>query len=480
MINLFLIGLVISTFINLLTGKKPLNLYCGLLGFSGEIPFSPDKIKLLMLYNQTRGEDSCGYYNHKEHIDPLHRITKRRGKASETIIPDSKIAPTNLLIGHTRKATCGLGDKGKVNNAHPFLIGNWVGAHNGVLSNLNALIKEYGFDSGDIEVDSQIFIEYINAFNNFEILKDFDGSAALLFTDVSNNFDTLYAYKNSKRPLYRGLFKKGDKKGMYLSSIKESLQAIGCTKISPIADETLYTIEAGEIQDTKRYNSKPIKWRHNPTVKKEEKSSDILLPEVSSSEKQISFNQGKLNKSNTAFKRASSSSYEYDEAPIKIKNRKEVSFYQEKDDSGKKWEVRVHDDYTVLKIRKNSDIPLQVAAEEIVYCSRRAMYIHVTYFIDGSYNEVKIQEPHVTEKIEVKPKEEDSGEDKVKEVETELGTDFINCTSGWYGKLFDFKNKLKQESEFHGYEGNNDLTELEEVLNNMEELMGIIGSQCEV
>jgi len=70
-------------------------------------------------------------------------------------------------------------------------------------------------------------------------LKDFEGAAGLLWTKVKDNeFDKLYAFRNKERPLYRGIIKgEGaliENRGMYLSSIEDSLSAIGSSNAPSI------------------------------------------------------------------------------------------------------------------------------------------------------------------------------------------------------------------------------------------------------
>src|SRR5882757_9456415 len=88
---------------------------CGLIGFSGADIVDEYKLKLIMLYNMSRG-------NHASGISINNRITK------EAMAMDSFLAkwilkfsptPTTTIIAHTRQASTGIDSKDP-KNAHPF------------------------------------------------------------------------------------------------------------------------------------------------------------------------------------------------------------------------------------------------------------------------------------------------------------------------------------------------------------------------
>lgn len=234
--NLSIEWLILIFFVwNIIFGFKGRNyLYCGLVGFSGEGNASPDKLKILMLWNFfERGRDATGIYNPKQGlVKSAHDVRSYMKELSD--IDD------NLFIGHVRASTVG-GNVTK--NAHPFHIGNVIMAHNGTLIEFTALSKELGMKIRDWDVDSQILAYGLNKFSGFEVLNMFLGAAALLWVDKRRP-GRLLAYRNKERPLYRGK----REEGMYISSIEESLEAIGCDNIKEFTENNVYSINNGKVE----------------------------------------------------------------------------------------------------------------------------------------------------------------------------------------------------------------------------------------
>lgn len=211
---------------------------CGIIGYIGKQPFDIDKIKVLIMYNLSRGTDSCGFYS------PNNGVIKESSSA-DMFLSKQNIKSDFVFLGHTRAATVG----GKTKeNAHPFQYDNTYTVHNGTLKNHWSLLSRDKISSKDFNVDSQVLSYYLS--KNFDILKEYDGAAAILHYKESTK-DILYAYKDSERPLYRGRL--GD--GFYFSSLEESLYAIGCSKIHELKNGYLYSIRNdGQVQTSKITN----------------------------------------------------------------------------------------------------------------------------------------------------------------------------------------------------------------------------------
>lgn len=262
--------IILSYFIYLFSIKRTNNLYCGLFGYSGSIPPDMTAVKILGMYNIARGTDSCGILIDNE----LHKGVGIENNWIKFIeknkLPDPKEDYT--IIGHTRKSTMGAHTK---DNAHPFAFYQndkqadtfFFGAHNGVISNTDDLCKNYNLLESDYDVDSQVLLAIISGMKtnkkNVEVFKEYKGAAALLFKWVDEP-NTLYAfhgksltYKTSavaveERPLY--YYKVRGKDQVYLSSIKESLMAIGGNdeSVKEVEHNKIYRLHAGKVQILKQ------------------------------------------------------------------------------------------------------------------------------------------------------------------------------------------------------------------------------------
>lgn len=206
---------------------------CGIAAYSGKGNFNLDKIKLLLTYNTLeRGDDSLGFYS------PNNGLYKKAGKPVD-LIPKSNIKEDNYFIGHVRAGTVGAKtDK----NAHPFQFEELIGVMNGTTTNHWALTVKYGLKPVDYNVDSEAIFAIIQNQKNFKVLGELAGGCAIVVADTKNP-NILYAYRNNDRPLYRGNLNDG----MYISSIKESLEIIGCEKVQEFKPNSVYTIINGEV-----------------------------------------------------------------------------------------------------------------------------------------------------------------------------------------------------------------------------------------
>ncbi len=226
---------------------------CGISASSGRFKYDLEKLMLLILYNQSRGEDSTGMWAQG------HGIAKVSGPASETLLPGVQLPESNMVFVHNRQATGSQQGRKDKKNAHPFRYGKIVGCQNGGVKNGFQLGKKHELDYLKMDVDSMIIYAVMNKLkekdpkSNYieDTIKQIEGPMALVFTDEDQP-DTLYCYRNSERPLYRGVIKlKKDEQQMYMSSIEDSLHAISCTDIQEFKENYLYKIQFGKIESTK-------------------------------------------------------------------------------------------------------------------------------------------------------------------------------------------------------------------------------------
>lgn len=209
---------------------------CGIFGWSVKPGALSDVQKaalaaVLAVSNDNRGGDSWGFCSSVE--DNLLDI--KRGL--KEIAPQALVlSSADTLIAHTRKATTG---EKTVENAHPFEIGDIIGAHNGTISNHDDLKKKYKRES--FKVDSMHLFAHISEGRRF---KDIAGYGAIEWME-RNKPHAVFLCK-----LYNGdlnIYGIGDPdmpEGIIWSSKKDHLEtAITSARIVAFA----YTVSVGQV-----------------------------------------------------------------------------------------------------------------------------------------------------------------------------------------------------------------------------------------
>ena len=221
---------------------------CGIFGFSGIDTKAYRKTvamksRVLAFFNNSRGGHATGIYT------PEMGITKRSTDVNKFFEDVGDLKVSTLLIGHTRFSTHGARTE---ENAHPFQLGgdklgegNIILAHNGVLSNYLTVLQRYGLTSLQYPVDSMA-AGLLIAREGEEKLQDLSGAMSLCYTKLTHPDGSpdgrLYLQRRTN-PLFVGFCKEG----MYFSSLKDSLDSIGCRDIATLEEHTIYVIDKGEL-----------------------------------------------------------------------------------------------------------------------------------------------------------------------------------------------------------------------------------------
>lgn len=173
---------------------------CGHVGIAGNLQFADEaRIKKLLIFDYFRGPDSTGFAavtpggGYKVAKIASHPIDLFDSKSFEQACNGYH---SSIFLGHNRAAT-----RGKVNavNAHPFVCGHIIGAHNGTLdkSSHDALNKAIGEDT---EVDSEAIFKSIEIFGIEETVKMLSGAWALVWVDLKER--TLNWLRNKERSFW--------------------------------------------------------------------------------------------------------------------------------------------------------------------------------------------------------------------------------------------------------------------------------------
>ena len=256
---------------------------CGIFAWAGNNPkkFNKAKFDIQGIYNDSRGGDSCGVTTDGE---IYYGVERDRKEYKDFLVESDYIIPKKIpvIFGHTRKSSQGLVNS---SNAHPFGFGDnnegfrFIGCHNGTLYNHKEIAKKYNIEDiiyknnefnvqvyNRTKIDSEILLEAIYKDNGFHPLENYIGGAALLFTDTIEP-NVLYAFhgasrkdwnddpkkQTEERPLY---YYKESKNSIYVSSMAESLVAIGGTineNVFEFECNVVYKIKDGDIDNAETF-----------------------------------------------------------------------------------------------------------------------------------------------------------------------------------------------------------------------------------
>ena len=257
---------------------------CGIYGIAkSPTPYTSRQFKVvkkvlrdIAIDSETRGSHSSGIAK----VGANTRIYK-------SLLPSSKFVDTKeynesvkslrhdsfILLGHTRFATEGAIVK---SNAHPFRVGDVVGAHNGCVYNIEEM---QGKLDKQCPVDSQLIFKAINDKDNIqEAIQDFDSDFALSF--VKKNPMVLHLCRESNRPLFIAYVPQY--KTMFYASesnfIEDALLDANITDVDvySLNKNTLYSFDVSKFDDIKMnvdkslfdYTSRVYQWQLNSYPKR--------------------------------------------------------------------------------------------------------------------------------------------------------------------------------------------------------------------
>ena len=276
---------------------------CGISGFISNKPGNIDKLKILGLYNTTRGTDSCGIALNNQLVKGVGTIANFSNFIENKILETDVEHKNYTILIHTRNASQ-KSTKDDPECAHPFEIKNkkgktiLVGMHNGVITNETEIAKKYGVK--EEKVDSKTLLSILAKAKTddkmLKVLQDYEGAAALAwyYADEPN---TLYLWKGAskqysygavveERPLF--IYRVKDDTGkftdeFYFSSIRGSLLAsggnTGYAETDVDKEPSVKTIESNcliKIIPGEKFKVRPIKRAETTNTTKS--SSCVVTP----------------------------------------------------------------------------------------------------------------------------------------------------------------------------------------------------------
>lgn len=184
---------------------------CGLSGVFGDVTFKEEKaVKDLLIYSSVRGMDSTG----------LASICRNEYGSGRELRLSKEVGPFPYLfdlksfdklfqgvnqgyIGHNRSKT--VGDASR-KNAHPFVIDDIVGAHNGTIDFQNKNRLERGTE---FRTDSEAIFNNISAHGIKDTIGRIEKSEAYALTWYDRKDNTMNFLRNEHRPLVFAVVNKG-------------------------------------------------------------------------------------------------------------------------------------------------------------------------------------------------------------------------------------------------------------------------------
>jgi len=231
---------------------------CGIFGFAkregwqseSQMDRIEDVISNLTFESVVRGNESTGFAIASETDKLVYKTLK---PSDELVCSDEwhnileKVdVDTTIFLGHVRFATTGAKTK---ENAHPFVMGSVIGAHNGIIYNHKEIANKIG---KNVQVDSEVIFGLLNKKKKYQEVFDLlEGDYALSWID--NDYKVLNLMHEDGRPLHIAYWKKA--RCLFWAStaeiLKAALQEAGLTiAIKELPVDKVYAFDTSNFWST--------------------------------------------------------------------------------------------------------------------------------------------------------------------------------------------------------------------------------------
>jgi hypothetical protein len=202
---------------------------CGIFGFVANNPVNKQTLKSLVNHSKQRGRDSSGLI----HFSNFNYKINRADYDVEKLLKKVNLFGSNVVLGHSRLITNGLGDN------QPVVRGSICAIHNGIIVNEYEIWSKLT-TKRQLKIDSETIVAIAEEFlNNNGKIEDVASAILKLCRGVVScalllpKYGKLILFSNNGS-LYVGK----DEDKTYFASESYGLQLIGCKDINQIKEES--------------------------------------------------------------------------------------------------------------------------------------------------------------------------------------------------------------------------------------------------